>query len=147
MKTSEKGINLIKSFEGCRLSAYKDIGGVWTIGFGHTEGVKDGDIITEEIALSYLVKDIVVCEIQIYQLVKVHLSQGMFDALISFIFNVGKGNFQKSTLLRKLNNYDYVGASQEFQRWIYVKGKPSSGLIRRREEERKLFISNKKNNI
>ena len=139
MRTSEKGLNLIKKYEGLRLKAYKCPAGVWTIGYGHTKGVKQNDTITEAQAVELLLRDVLDCEGVINRLVKKTLNQGQFDACISFIFNLGAGNFQRSTLLRKINQDDFAGASREFSRWIYSGGKILNGLKKRREEEKQLL--------
>ena len=141
MHTSEKGLNLIKKYEGLRLKAYKCPAGVWTIGYGHAKGVKQNDIITEQQAVELLLRDVLDCEGVINRLVTKTLNQGQFDACISFIFNLGAGNFQRSTLLRKINQGDFVGASREFSRWIYSNGKILNGLKKRREEEKQLFLT------
>lgn len=140
MKVSQGGINLIKSFEGYRSYAYQDIGGVWTIGYGHTKNVQSNDVITEDEADALLLVDIENFEREVNQVVSVPMTQEMFDALVSFTFNIGGTNFRKSTLVKKLNQYDYLGASQEFQRWIYVRSERSQGLINRREKEKLLFM-------
>ena len=101
MKTSPKGIALIKEFEGLRLKAYKCPGGVWTIGYGHTAGVKPGMVISERQAEEYLKADIIAFEKYLNSL-GLAINQNQFDALISFIYNVGTGNFSSSTLLRKV---------------------------------------------
>lgn len=139
MKISKKGIDLIKSFEGCSLLSYQDSAGVWTIGFGHTSGVKSGQTITAQQAENYLQADLSVFEQGVEKYVKVKLNQNQFDALVSFSYNVGLGNLAKSDLLKKLNSGDYSGASAEFPLWIYAGGKVLNGLIRRRNEERALF--------
>ena len=141
MKTSQKGINLIKEFEGYRSKAYKDSAGVWTIGYGHTGDVAPGDIISAHQGEVLLTKDLEWAEKAITDLVKVPLNQNQFDALVSFVYNVGKGAFRKSTLLKKLNEKQYILASNEFKRWVYAGGKKLKGLQRRREAEKKLFIS------
>ncbi|WP_337013686.1 lysozyme [Pantoea sp. AS142] len=141
MKISEHGLNLIKSFEGLRLQAYQCSAGVWTIGYGHTAGVLPGDITDEVQADIFLRNDIAASESTVMRLVAVALNQHQFDALVSFVFNLGSGNFAASTLLKKLNAGDYAGAAEEFSRWIHAGGKPLSGLVRRREAERKLFMA------
>lgn len=141
MHISDNGINLIKRFEGFRDKAYKCPAGVWTIGYGHTYGVKPTDIINKAEATELLIKDVFNCEGVINHFVKKTLNQGQYDALCSFIFNVGSGNFQRSSLLRKLNQADYEGAANEFQKWVYSKGKKLPGLVKRRTAERELFIS------
>ena len=106
MTTSKAGINLIKFFEGLRTTAYLDSVGVPTIGYGHTKGVKLGMMITETKAEELLKKDLEYFEKKVEQLVKAHLAQNEFDALVSFTFNLGEGNLAKSTLLKKLNDLD-----------------------------------------
>jgi lysozyme len=139
---SERGLAIIREFEGLRLKAYPDPasgGDPWTIGYGHTLDVEPGDTCTKEQAEQWLLDDAADAEVAILKHVKVALSQGQLDALISFVFNLGAGNFAKSTLLRKLNAGDYVGAWQEFGRWNKAAGKVMPGLSRRRAAEAKLF--------
>lgn len=133
------GLNLIKHFEGLRLSAYQCSAHVWTIGYGHTADVGENDVITEEEALYFLHQDLAESERAVNQYVHVPLTQNQFDALVSFVFNLGAGNFLTSTLLKKLNSGD-DGAAQEFGRWIHASGKALPGLVRRREAERALFL-------
>ena len=142
MKTSPKGIALIKEFEGLRLKAYKCPGGVWTIGYGHTAGVKSGMVITESQAEEYLKADLIVFERYLNGL-RLALNQNQFDALVSFIYNVGTGNFSSSTLLRKVRaNPQENSIMDEFLRWVYSKGRVLPGLQRRRLAEMKLYFSN-----
>lgn len=141
MEISNRGIELIKKFEGLRLTAYRCSAGVLTIGYGHTRGVKAGDLITARQADEFLREDVRSAELVVNLDVKVWLSQGQFDALVSFVFNLGAGNFVKSTLLRKLNDGNYVGAADQFGRWIYAGKTELLGLIRRRAAERELFLS------
>lgn len=144
MKTSDKGIALIKEFEGCRLTAYPDPGTggePWTIGYGHTGGIKKGDVITQAQADEYLRADLVKFEGGVTKLVTASLTQGEFDALVSFSYNNGLGNLKTSTLLRKLNAGDKQGAADEFPRWCHAAGKEMPGLVRRRAAERALFLS------
>lgn len=142
MKTSPKGIALIKEFEGLRLKAYKCPGGVWTIGYGHTAGVKSGMVITEAQAEEYLKADLIAYERYLNGL-GLALNQNQFDALISFIYNVGTGNFSSSTLLRKVRaNPQDNSIMDEFLRWVYSKGRVLPGLQRRRLAEMKLYFSN-----
>ena len=142
MKTSPKGIALIKEFEGLRLKAYKCPGGIWTIGYGHTAGVKHGMVISERQAEEYLKADLIAFEKYLNGL-GLALDQNQFDALISFIYNVGTGNFSSSTLLRnvKANPLDN-SIMDEFLRWVYSKGRVLPGLQRRRLAEMKLYFSN-----
>ena len=114
MNTSTNGLALIKEFEGCKLDAYKCPANIWTIGVGHTKGVKEGDRITESQALDLLREDMRWVENAIDKHVTAHLNQNQYDALASFIFNCGEFAFYSSTLLKKLNAGDYEGASNEF---------------------------------
>ena len=142
MKTSHKGIDLIKEFEGLRLKAYKCPGGVWTIGYGHTAGVKPGMVISEAQAEEYLKADLIAFERYLNGL-GLALNQNQFDALISFIYNVGTGNFTNSTLLLKVRaNPQDNSIMDEFLRWVYSKGRVLPGLQRRRLAEMKLYFSN-----
>ena len=142
MKTSPKGIALIKEFEGLRLKAYLCPGGVWTIGYGHTAGVKPGMVITEAQAGEYLKADLIAFERYLNGL-GLALNQNHFDALVSFIYNVGTGNFSSSTLLRKVRaNPQDNSIMDEFLRWVYSKGRVLPGLQRRRLDEMKLYFSN-----
>ncbi|EOZ1431020.1 lysozyme [Enterobacter hormaechei] len=146
MQTSEKGIALIKQFEGCKLTAYQDSVGVWTIGYGWTQPVdgkpiRAGMTIKQETAERLLKTGLVSYESDVYRLVKVSLTQGQFDALVSFTYNLGARSLSTSTLLRKLNAGDYAGAADEFLRWNKAGGKVLNGLTRRREAERALFLS------
>ena len=145
MTPSEKAYDLIKRFEGCKLTAYPDPGtggDPWTIGWGHTgPEVKSGMTISQAIADAYLVKDAEHAADVVKRGVTVPMTQGQFDALVSFVFNVGAGNFLKSTLLRKLNAGDTLGASLEILRWSKAAGKELPGLVRRRAAEQSLFLS------
>lgn len=146
MQTSEKGIALIKEFEGCKLTAYRDSVGVWTIGYGWTQPVdgkpiRAGMTIKQETAERLLKTGLVSYESDVSRLVKVGLTQGQFYALVSFTYNLGARSLSTSTLLRKLNAGDYAGAADEFLRWNKAGGKVLNGLTRRREAERALFLS------
>lgn len=141
MLTSERGIACIKAHESLRLVAYPDTGGVWTIGYGHTRGVKQGDTCTEEQALQWLHEDLSSAEQTVDEMVQVPLNQNEYDALVSFVFNIGRSQFYTSTLLRKLNCEDYDGAADQFPRWKYDGGRVVNGLIARRADERALFLS------
>jgi lysozyme len=150
MKVGTKGIKLIEKYEGCKLEAYKCPAGVWTIGIGHTgtvlgKKVKEGMKITYSHAIKILNTDLKKFETYVNQYVQVPVTQNQFDALMSFCFNVGPGNLKKSTLLKKLNKKDYIGASAEFLKWNKgdVDGSGDlvviSGLTKRRQAEQKLF--------
>lgn len=136
-----KGINLIKQFEGCRLAAYKCPSGVLTIGWGHTKGVKIGDTCTQEQADKWLADEVQIFENAVKNLVNVPLNENQLGALTSFVYNVGIGNFSTSTLRKKLNAKDYTGAANEFERWVYGANKRKlEGLVRRRKAEKELFL-------
>ncbi|MGK9173377.1 lysozyme [Yokenella regensburgei] len=146
MQTSEKGIALIKQFEGCKLTAYQDSVGVWTIGYGWTQPVDGNPIragmrINQEAAERLLKAGLISYENDVSRLVKVSVTQGQFDALVSFTYNLGTRSLSTSTLLRKLNARDYAGTADEFLRWNKAGGKVLNGLTRRREAERALFLS------
>ena len=139
MFISNKGLNLIKHFESLQLKAYKCSANVWTIGYGHTKNVKEGDRISQDQANCFLMQDLYSVERAIVRLVKVKLNQNQFDALCSLIFNIGISAFNKSTLLAKLNTGDYVGAAEQFRRWNKVNNVVMAGLVRRRQAEEDLF--------
>ncbi|SQI42344.1 Phage-related lysozyme (muraminidase) [Leminorella richardii] len=141
MMISQQGVDLIKSFESCRLKAYLCPAGVWTIGYGHTSGVRPNDEISQAQAERYLKADLVRVEQDVRILARVPLTQGQFDALVSFAFNCGTRALSTSTLLRKLNGRDYVGAAEEFSRWVFANGKRFAGLERRRRLEKRMFES------
>lgn len=145
MKLSNKGLDLIKLFEGLRLKSYDDGVGVWTIGYGtikYPNGVrvKAGDTITKLQADEYIAKDVAAFERAVNKLVKVQLTQNQFDALVCFTYNLGETNLAASTLLKKLNKGDYQGAAKEFLRWDKAGGKVMKGLTRRRKAEYDLFL-------
>jgi lysozyme len=139
MKTSEKGLALIKEFEGFRALAYLCPAGVWTIGWGHTRGVTEHDRVTEEMATDMLIEDLAWSEAAVKQYVTVPLNQNQFDALVSFTFNLGQGALAQSTLLRLLNSGEYTAAALQFGRWVKAGTQTLPGLVRRREAERALF--------
>ncbi|MGH8384915.1 MAG: lysozyme [Pseudomonas sp.] len=133
-------MSLIKSFEGLRLVAYQDSVGVWIIGYGATRGVVAGMKITADQAERMLQNDISRFEPDIDRLVKVPLNQNQWDALMSFTYNLGATNLGSSMLLKLLNSVDYAGTAEQFLRWNKAGGQVLSGLTRRREAERKLFL-------
>jgi lysozyme len=142
MKTSQSGLDFIAEHEGLELTAYPDPGSggePWTIGVGHTGGVKPGDTCTKHEALQWLAEDVETAEKAVNRLVKVDLTQDMFNSLVSFVFNCGAGNFEKSTLLKLLNAGDYDGAKGQFPRWNKAAGREMAGLTKRRHAEAALF--------
>ena len=146
MRISEKGINLIKQFEGCHLEPYRDPIGLYTIGWGRLIG--DGKSLpieyfrkfTQEEVDAMLVEDLKRFERGVARLCPTRLTQSRFDALVSFAFNLGLGNLQISTLRAKHNRGDISGAANEFLRWNKAGGKVFRGLTRRREAERALYL-------
>lgn len=141
MEYSREGLLLTEKFEGLRLQSYQDSVGKWTIGYGHTTNVRAGDVITKDMAQQYLVQDIHSAMSEVIRLVKVPLTQGQFDALVDFTFNLGSGSFQHSTLLGLLNAKNYSGAQLEFYKWNLVGGKVSQWQVSRRKAEADLFSS------
>lgn len=140
---SDTGVKHIKASEGLRLKAYPDPasgGDPWTIGYGSTTGVKPGQVITEAQAEQMLRKDVARFEGAVNKLAP-KTTQGQFDALVSFSFNVGEGNLAKSTLLKLHNAGDYAGAANEFSKWTLAAGKRMPGLVTRRAGEAKLYRS------
>ena len=147
MKTNVTGINLIKSFEGCKLTAYQCPAKKWTIGYGHTGKVDGkpiikGMCISDEKAIALLKEDLASFEKSVENLVKVNLTENQFASLVSFTYNIGAGNLKKSTLIKKLNSGDYIGAAAEFIKWNKAGGIVLAGLTRRRKEEQALFLLN-----
>lgn len=141
MQISQRGLDLVKRFEGLELDAYQDAVGVWTIGYGHIVDVSSGERVTPEEAEQLLLNDMKRYEEALNKYVTVPLTQNQFDALCSFAFNLGTAALHQSTLLAKLNAGDYQGAADEFLRWVYAGGRKLSGLERRRKAERDLFLS------
>jgi lysozyme len=139
MKCSQEGLELIKKFEGCRLEAYRCSANVLTIGYGHTGGVLETDVITQDVADKLLKEDIAKFEKYVNVNVAVELNQNQFDALVAWTFNLGVGNLRSSTMLKKLNESDYDSVPSEMRRWNKAGGKTLDGLIRRRKAEGLLF--------
>lgn len=141
MNISQKGIDLIKHFEGLRLNSYRDCIGVATIGYGCTHGIRLGMTITQEQAEQMLKDELTVFEAGVRTAVKADITQGMFDALVSFAYNLGLGNLKASTLLKYVNEGKYDDAQDQFRRWINAGGIPVKGLLVRRLAEAELFGS------
>ncbi len=140
MITSPAGLALIQRFEGLRLEAYQDQVGVWTIGYGSTRGVRPGDKMSMEQAEARLAEDVQGAEAAVRRLVTVKLTQPQFDALVSFVFNLGAASLASSQLLRLLNHGKPGPAALEFPRWCHAGGLVSEGLMRRRKAEAELFL-------
>ena len=139
MKISAEGLSLIKKFEGCELEAYKCSAGVWTIGYGHTKGVEEGMTITKDQAEEMLLEELVEYEKAVEEAVHNQLDQCMFDALVSWTYNLGPTNLNSSTMLKVLNAGEYDEVPAQIKRWNKAGGKVLEGLIRRREAEALLF--------
>ena len=135
-----EGLALIKKFEGCELEAYQCSAGVWTIGYGHTKDVVEGMEITQEQAEQMLVDELHEYESYINKYVTVALSQNQFDALVSWVYNLGPANLSASTMLKVLNSGEYEDVPAQMKRWNKAGGKVLEGLIRRREAEACLFV-------
>lgn len=145
MRISNRGLDLIKRFEGLELEAYQDIVGIWTIGYGHTSmagppEVVPGMEISEQEAENILRRDLGQYEDGVERAVKVDISQNMFDALVSITYNIGVNGMKNSTFIKRLNNKDYIGAAEAMQWWNKAGGQVVRGLQRRREAEADLFL-------
>lgn len=144
MRINEAGLELVKEFEGCLLKAYLCPAGVWTIGYGHTKGVRKGQTCTQAQADAWLREDLRESEQAVGRLVTVKLNGNEFSALVSFVFNVGSGNFRTSTLLSRLNRGDYLSVPDQLARWnkATVRGRKVvlPGLVRRRAAEAALWL-------
>jgi lysozyme len=141
MQPSQAAIDLVKASEGLRLEAYRDAGGVFTIGYGHTAGVHEGMRITEQQAEEFLSADLDAACQWVSKLVKVPMTQGQFDALTDFVFNLGQERLRNSTLLRLLNAGHFDAAAAQFKYWTLAGGVSQPGLIKRRAAEAALFQS------
>ncbi|OLY45118.1 lysozyme [Bartonella apis] len=142
---SPHGLEKLKQWEGLKTKAYKDAGGVWTIGYGHTAMAGSpqpyqGQVITAAEAENILLKDLVQYEAAIENNVKVKLNDNQFAALVSFAFNVGIGAFKNSTLLKKLNQGDFNAVPTELRKWVKAGGKKVQGLVNRRQAEGYLWM-------
>ena len=139
LKPSQEGISLIKSFEGCELTAYRCSANVPTIGFGHTAGVSDGDTCTQEEAETMLAEDLEEFEDYVKNYVESELQQNEFDALVAWTYNLGPANLKESTMLKELNSGNFEEVPRQMKRWNRAGGEVLDGLIRRREAESRLF--------
>lgn len=139
MGISEEGKNLIKKFEGCELEAYKCAAGVWTIGYGHIKTAVEGMKIDQATANELFDEEMGEYETYVNTAVTVPLSQNQFDALVSWVFNLGNGNLNASTMLKVINSGDHAGVPAQIKRWNKAGGKVLEGLIRRREAEALLY--------
>lgn len=138
-RTNAAGTQLIKTYEGLHLTPYLCPGKIWTIGYGHTRTVRSGLVITPEQANQLLEEDLRLVERAVQRLVQVPLNDNQFAALVSFAFNVGIGNFERSTLLRLLNRGWYEQVPAQLMRWNRAQGEVLGGLSRRRAAEGRLW--------
>jgi lysozyme len=139
MMLGAAGRALIQGFESCKLVAFQDQGGIWTLGWGHTQGVTPGQTCTQEQADAWFIDDTQSACNAVTRTVDVPLNQNQFDALVSFTYNVGQGSEANSTLLKLLNQGKYALAADQFSFWNHVNGVPNAGLTRRRAAEQALF--------
>ena len=144
MKFNDKGLALLKEFEGCRLKAYPDPGTggePWTIGYGHIGGVNEGDVITQSQADSLLAADLAHLSAQVDAALTVELTDNQFSSLVCFAYNVGIGNLRNSMLLHLVNQGQLTAAAGQFERWDRAAGHIMPGLLRRRQAEKALFLA------
>lgn len=140
MRLDKDGEDLIKGFEGCRLTAYQDQGGVESVGYGHTgKDVHKGLTITQEKADALFDHDVEWVEDAVNKDVTVKMTQNEFNALCSLCYNIGAGAFYNSTLLKDLNKGEYTQAQGQFKRWNHVDGHVNKGLTNRRAKEAEVF--------
>ena len=143
MQISSVGIDLIKKYEGFSASSYICPAGYNTIGYGHLICPNEEfSHITKDQAEKLLINDINIKINSVKRLIRVSLTQGQIDALVSFCFNLGSGALQRSSLRQKINRLEFSEASLEFSKWIFVRGVKNSGLLRRRSEEKEIFLCN-----
>jgi lysozyme len=145
MKISREGLALIKRWEGCRLEAYPDSGGVWTIGYGITTNaglgvIKRGMKITQEQADDMLLAALAKYEKTVSDSLKRNPTQHQYDAMVSLCYNIGQSAFAKSTLVKRFNSGDITGAADAFMMWVKANGKTLQGLVNRRHDERRHFL-------
>jgi lysozyme len=138
---SAAGLVALASWEAFRSEPYRDIGGVWTDGFGNTNNVQPSKSVSVPQALNQLLINVRTAEGAVNTCITKPMTQGEYDAFVKFTFNVGNRAFCNSTLVRKFNAGDNVGACNELSKWVYVKGQRVHGLANRREAERKLCLS------
>jgi lysozyme len=142
VKLSPKGLEALKELEGFRSAPYQCSARVWTIGYGSTHGVtKHTPPVSKEDAEKILRRDVAKFELAVKGAAHRKLTQGQFDALVLFSFNVGAAALRRSTLMQKLNAGDVAGAAEQFARWTKAGGKEVAGLTRRRKIEQEIFLS------
>lgn len=141
MTYSKSGVALTERFEGCKLTAYQDSVGVWTIGYGHTHGVREGMTCTQAQADAWLLQDIASAAAAVNLFVTIpDLTQNEFDALVDFAFNLGSDSLHRSSLLNMVNHHQLAAAVREFPKWDHAGGKELAGLLARRLAEQQEFL-------
>ncbi|MGF1909159.1 lysozyme [Vibrio kasasachensis] len=147
LKTSPQGLAHIADMEGCRLKAYQCSADKWTAGLGHTEGVKAGSQITIDQAADYFIQDVTKAERVVNRAITQKPTQGEYDMMVSFVFNLGAGNFKRSTLLKQFNTELNTQACNQYPRWVYVNGKDCrieendcEGIVTRRDIEQSVCL-------
>lgn len=141
MKMTDEFVKKVMEFEGLRTKAYKCAGGVWTIGYGHTAGVKSGQRCTPVRARLWLHEDLAMAANEVGKL-GLELTQGQAEALVDFVFNLGIGALKGSTLLKKIRaGADAAEIQSEFRRWVYAGGEVQKGLVKRREWEAQRYAT------
>ncbi|MEZ8409540.1 lysozyme [Vibrio splendidus] len=148
LKTSENGLRHVANEEGCRLKAYQCSAEVWTVGLGRTQNVTSETALTEPQIAAYFVEDISAAEAEVDRHLTQTPTQGEYDMMVSFVYNLGVGNFSRSTLLKKFNQGDRLGACQEYPRWVFVNGKDCrlttshcAGISKRRAKEQRVCLN------
>ncbi|MGR5209336.1 lysozyme [Vibrio rotiferianus] len=148
LSVSENGLRHIANEEGCRLKAYQCSANVWTVGLGHTKGVTERTKITERQAAEKFVESVAAAEKVVKKYITKTPKQGEYDMMVSFVYNLGAGNFKSSTLLKKFNHGDNIGACKQYPRWIYVNGKNClivesncGGIPKRRNKEQHVCLN------
>lgn len=148
LHVSENGLRHIANEEGCRSKAYQCSAHVWTVGLGHTTGIKPGMKATNKEVAEYFVKDVGQAETVVNKSITQKPSQAEYDMMVSFVFNLGAGNFTESTLLKKFNQGDNSGACRQYSRWVYVDGQDCriegsncAGIPKRRETEKDICLN------
>jgi GH24 family phage-related lysozyme (muramidase) len=147
LSTSEQGLSHIGNLEGCRTQAYQCSANVWTVGLGHTSNISAGTSVTNQQIAEYFVSDVALAEKVVKRELQVEVTQAQFDVMVSFVFNLGAGNFEHSTFLKKFNQHDVTGACNELLRWVYVNGKDCrlkesncAGIVKRRQIEQQACL-------
>lgn len=147
LKTSEQGLTHTANYEGCRTQSYQCSADKWTAGLGHTDGVEKGDVATNKQIANWFVEDVREAEQVVNRHLHADVTQAQYDMNVSFVYNLGAGNYTRSTFLKKFNNGDPVGACNELPRWVYVNGKNCriaanncGGIPTRRDREQQICL-------